>query len=212
MSKVGSASAYPAFWASLKRLVEVDAAVLHLGEDVVGGAVEDAVQRAQAVSGGGFLDDAQDGNASGDAGFEADGQIARDGEGEEFVSVLGEQLLVGGDDGLAVLEGSAKKLEGVIDAAHGLDDDVNVVGGEELLPAGGDAGAGGSVFRFDRLAATDGGDDELDSAAALDERRVLGDDVGGGASDGAEADDSYADLFHKRVVSGRLSVVSESRG
>ena len=127
-----------------ERLVEVDAAGFHLGEDVVGGAVEDAVQGAQAVSGGGFLDDAQDRNAAGDTGFEADGQVAGDGEGEEFVAVLGEELLVGGDDGLAVLEGSAKKLQGVVDAAHGLDDDVNVVGGEKLLPSGGDAGAVGT--------------------------------------------------------------------
>ena len=137
------------------------------------------------------------GNASGDAGLEADGQIAGDGEGEEFVSVLGEELLVGGDDGLAVLEGSAEKLQGVIDAAHGLDDDVNVVGGEEVGPGGGDAGAFGSVFRFDRLTAADGGDDELDSAALLDERGVMRDDVGGGATDGSESDNSYANVFHK---------------
>src|SRR5664279_2812637 len=129
--------------------VEVDAAVLHLREDVVGGAVEDAVEGAQAVSGGGFLDDAQDGNASGDAGFESDGQIVRDSEGEEFVSVLGEELFVGGDDRLAVLEGSAKKLERVFDSPHGFDDDVNVGGREEFLPSGGDASAGGSVGRID---------------------------------------------------------------
>ncbi len=73
------------------------------------------------------------------------GRLRDDSEGEEFVSVLGEELFVGGDDGLAVLEGSAKKLQGVVDAAHGLDDDVNVVGCEELFPAGGDAGSFGGV-------------------------------------------------------------------
>src|ERR1035441_5472334 len=119
------------------------------------------MQRAQAVASGGFLDDAQDGNASGNACLEADREIAGDGEGEELVSVFGEQLLVGGDDGLAVLQGSAKKLEGVLDAAHGLDDDVNVVGGEEFLPAGGDARSGRNVGGIDGLAATDSGDDEL---------------------------------------------------
>jgi hypothetical protein len=160
------------------------------------------VQGAQAVSGGGLLDDAQDGDTASDTRFKPYGQIAGDGESEELVSVLGKELLVGGDDGLAMLEGSAKKLQGVIDSTHGLDDDINVVGGEELAPAGSDAGSGGGVFWFDWLTAADSGDDEMDSAAALDERSVLGDDVGGGATDGSEADNSYADVFHKLVVSG----------
>ena len=114
--------------------------------------------------------------------------------------MLGEELLVGGDDGLAVLEGSAEKLEGVVDAAHGLDDDVNVVGSEELFPAGSDAGTCRRVFRVDWLTTGNSGDDELDSAALFDERSVLGDDVGGSTADSSESDDAYTDGFHKRVA------------
>jgi hypothetical protein len=32
----------------------------------------------------------------------------------------------------------------------------------------------------------------------LNERGVMRDDVGGGATDGSEADNSYADVFHKK--------------
>ena len=166
------------------------------------------MQGAESVSGGGFVDDAKDGNASGYAGFEADGQVAGDGESEEFVSVLGKELFVGGDHGLAVLEGSAEKFEGVFDSAHGFDNDVDVGGVEELAPAGGDPGAGRYVFRLYGLAATDGGDVEMDSAALLDKRGVVGDDVGSGAADGSESDNAYTDVFHKKscqvpVVSGQ---------
>jgi hypothetical protein len=68
-----------------------------------------------------------------------------------------------------VLEGSAEKLQGVIDASHGLDDDVNVGGVEEFAPASGDAGAFRGFGFGNRLATADGGDDELDSAALFDE-------------------------------------------
>jgi len=156
------------------------------------------VQGAESVSGGGFVDNAKDRDASGDAGFEADGQVAGDGESEEFVSVLGKELFVGGDHGLAVLEGSTEKLQGVVDSAHGFDNDVDVGGAEELAPAGGNLGAGRCVFRLYGLAATDGGDQEMDSAALLDERGVVGDDVGSGAADGPESDNAYTDVLHKK--------------
>jgi hypothetical protein len=96
---------------------------------------------------------------------------------------------------------SARSFLLAVTTGHGLDDDVNVVGGEEFTPACGDASAFGRVFWLDRLATADGGDDEMDSAALFDERSVLGDDVGRRATNGSEADNSYADVFHKKVTS-----------
>src|SRR5450755_1997703 len=111
--------------------------------------------------------------------------------------MLGEELLVGGDHGLAVLQRAAQKLQRVLDTAHGLDHDVDVVGSQQLIPTGHGACAGRHVGGLDGLAAANGGDDELHATAPLDQFRVLGDDVGGGAADGSKADNSYPDLFHR---------------
>jgi hypothetical protein len=100
-----------------------------------------------------------------------------------------------------VLEGPTKKLQGVVDAAHGFHDDVDVGGVEELAPSRGDAGAFWGLDLGDVLTAADGSDDQLYSAAALNERSVLGDDVGGGAAHSSKSDNSYADMFHKTFVS-----------
>src|SRR5580704_8697895 len=40
------------------------AAVLHLGEDVVGGAIQNSVHRSEAVPGGGLVNHAQDRNST----------------------------------------------------------------------------------------------------------------------------------------------------
>ena len=61
---------------------EINSASLHLRQDVVRCAVQDAVHGAQAIAGGGFMNDAQDWDSAGNAGFETNWQIAGNGEGE----------------------------------------------------------------------------------------------------------------------------------
>jgi len=88
-------------------------------------------------------------------------------------------------------------------SARSFDDYVDVGGVEEFAPAGGDACAFGGFGFGNGLAAADGGDDKLHSAAALDEGGVFGDDVGRGAADGSESDNSYTDVFHGQLSVGR---------
>ena len=60
------------------------------------------------------------------------------GGGVERRAVLGEQRLVGGDDGRAVLEGGGDEGAGGLDAADDLDDDVDVAAFDEGGRIGGD--------------------------------------------------------------------------
>ena len=108
-----------------ERLLEADALVGHLGEDVVRRAVDDAHQLVDALGGEGHLQRTDDGDAAGDAGavFQVHALLAS--LGAEGVALLGDQFLVGGDDVLAAPQGAPDIVARGIDAAHQLGDDLD---------------------------------------------------------------------------------------
>ena len=78
-SAEGSASAYPAACASARTFVEIGAALLDLGEDVVAGAVQNSVERGDAVARNPFAQDSVNRNSAGYAGFHREIDAGRDG-------------------------------------------------------------------------------------------------------------------------------------
>ena len=106
--------------------------LLHLRQDVVAGAVEDAVDAPDLVAGQRLAQRLDDGDAAGHRRLEVEGDAVLLGQLGELGAVLGEQRLVGGDD---VLAGRQRRLHralgGPVLAADQLDEDVDRgVGGE----------------------------------------------------------------------------------
>ena len=134
----------------------------------------------------------------------------------ELAGGLSHQRLVGGDDGLALLEGGQDGLAGGFDRSHQLDDDVDIVARHQLIDVVGE--------HFDRHAAVGGHPAHPD--AAQHQRgadpggqvaRALFDDADDLAADVAEPQYRYADRFlvtvHGYLTSrlNRSSTVSRRR-
>ena len=170
---------------------------LHLGQDVIAGAVQDAVDALDLVGAERLAQGLDDRDAAGDGRFEVEGDAVLLGALRKIEAVLGEQRLVGGDD---VLAGIERRLDGGFGdaavAAHQLDEDVDrgVLGehnriGEELrflrhrallfgLRLGGDAG------HFDAASG------DIPEPASM-----RGQQVEQAAADGAEAGDADFQIF-----------------
>ncbi len=107
-----------------QRLLEGQPAPRHLAEDEVGGAVDDPVDAVDARARKRLLEHAHDGHHARDRRLEAQLHAGLAGAREQLVAVLGEQLLVGGDD----VPPGAHRLEhvaaGRLDPADQLDDQV----------------------------------------------------------------------------------------
>ena len=114
----------------------------HAGEDEVGRPVDDADDPADAVAGEGLPQRAHEGDGPADGGLEEEVDARLHRRVEQLGPVGGEQLLVGGDDRLARLQGGEDEGAGRLDAADDLDDQVDVGVGDD---AGGVVGehAGG---------------------------------------------------------------------
>ena len=108
----------------------------HLRQDVVAGAVEDAVDAADLVGGQRFAHGLDDRDAAGDRRLEVERDAVLLGQPRQLGAVLGQQRLVGGDD---VLAGAQRGLDGgfgrAVVAADQLDEDVDGRIGRE--PVGG---------------------------------------------------------------------------
>ena len=103
----------------------VGAVLGHLGEDVVGGAVDDAHHPGDVLAGQGLAQGTDEGDAPGDRGLEEKVDAVGVGDGEQLRALGRQQGLVGGDHRLAVGEGLGHQVVGGVDAAHELDDDVD---------------------------------------------------------------------------------------
>jgi hypothetical protein len=99
MSKLGSASAKPERLRLGEHFGEVAALGLHLGQDEIAGAVEDAVDPRDLVRGGAFAQALDDRDAAGDRCFELQRDLRGFGGLGEFEPVMREHRLVGGDEG-----------------------------------------------------------------------------------------------------------------
>ena len=98
----------------------------HPREDVVGGAVDDAHHAGDALPHQRLAQRPDDRDAAGDRRLEEQVDAGALGRLEQLGAVLGEQLLVAGDDRLARLEGGEDQVAGGLDAADELDDEVDV--------------------------------------------------------------------------------------
>ena len=85
----------------LETLGERQPLLLHAGEDVVAGAVEDAVDARDGVAGEPLAQGLDDRDRAAHRGLEIERDAVLLGERGELDAVLGEQRLVGGDDRLA---------------------------------------------------------------------------------------------------------------
>ena len=141
----------------------------HPGEDVVGGAVDDAHHAGDALPHQRLAERTDDRDAPGHRRLEEQVDPGALGGLEELGPVLGEQLLVAGDHGLAGLEGGEDQLAGRFHPADELDHEVDVgvvddagrVGGEEV-------GREGDRARLGEVAHRDPGDLEAQARAGLD--------------------------------------------
>ena len=118
---LGEAEILRALQARLVRL----AGRLHLGQDVVAGAVHDPVQRLHAVRAQPLAQRAQHRDRPAHAGLEGDLAALRRGEREDLAAVLGEQRLVRGDDVLARVERGQHQIARDARAADELDHQVD---------------------------------------------------------------------------------------
>lgn len=175
-----------------------EAGLGHALEDVVGSAVDDAGDGFDFVADKGFLDGFDNGNSSGDSGFEVDGGVVLAGEGEEFGATFGEEGFVASDDRFAGLECGGDEVEGFVGAADEFDDDVDGgVVGEGVKVGGEELGGGVGFAGFVEVADDDLPDFEGDGAVGAfgDELAVAGDDIPDTGADGAEAGKADAEGF-----------------
>lgn len=84
----------------------------HLGEDKVGGAVEDALDVVDLVGAQALVQRPDDGDAAADACLKQQLDPVFVGQLQQLGALLGDQLLVGGDDALAALQAALDKSVG----------------------------------------------------------------------------------------------------
>ncbi len=98
----------------------------HLGEDVVGRAVDDSVDALDRRRAERFLEHAHDRHDACDGGLEAEPDTLFTRGLEQLLAVLREQLLVRADDVLAGADRAHQVVARGVDAAHHLDDQVGI--------------------------------------------------------------------------------------
>ncbi len=108
----------------------VGALLVHLGEDEVRGAVDDAEHLGDLVAGERLAQRPQQRDGSGDGGLEVQVDAVARGRLVEGGAVGGQQGLVGRDDARAGGHGRQDQRAGRLDAAHHLDDDVGTARGD----------------------------------------------------------------------------------
>jgi len=100
--------------------------LLHLGQDVIAGAIEDAVDARDAVAGEPLAQSLHDRDGGGCRGFEIERDAVLFGQHRELHALLGEQRLVGGDHRLAGGErGFNRGARRIAGAADQFDEDVD---------------------------------------------------------------------------------------
>ena len=114
--------------------VEIRALQFHPGEDVIAGAVDDAVQRFDAVADKTFAQRFDYGNTAANAGFVIKIGAVFFGRGKQLLAVRGQQRLVGRDDRFAELERGENHRPGDARAADQFGDDVHLRIVDDALP------------------------------------------------------------------------------
>src|SRR5437773_1310852 len=109
-----------------QRAPKVPSFVSHSSQDKIRRSIKYAQNAPDAVGGKALMKSEQDGDSSGDRGFKPHMAARFSGRGEDFVPVMGEEPLIGGDNVLARSQCAQDELAGVGQASERFDDDINV--------------------------------------------------------------------------------------
>ena len=181
-----------------QRIGERQPLLAHLGQDVVGGPVDDAGDPFDMVCRQPFAQRLDDRDAAGHRGLERDHHALFARPGKDFVAVLGQQLLVGRDHVLAMIDGGQHQVLGDAGTADQFDHDVDIrmgrdhAGIADNLDAVADNFARpgnieiGRHFQHDRTPGT-----------PADFFRIAFENGRGAAADRADAHDAYIDRLHR---------------
>ncbi len=104
----------------LQGVLKGQASADHPGEDIVGGAVEDARDLSELIGGEALTDGADDRDTAAHAGLEEIAHAVLLGQLKQLIAVGGHQLLVRGDHALARVQGAAGIIQRNGGAANGL--------------------------------------------------------------------------------------------
>ena len=174
-------------------------ALRHLGQDVVGGAVDDGTDGTDVVGEQVGHQAAHDGDAAAGGGFKEQVDLLRLGQSQQGRPPPGHYFLVGGDDVLAGGQGAFQVFAGGGIAAHCLDDHLYVRVGQDVLRVGGeDAGGRGGLSGAGEVAHQD--------AAQVDLPPGFAGDGGGVVQEGGRHAAAHGAQPHQADVDGRSVV------
>ena len=121
-----------------QHVVVAVALLLHAGEDVVGGPVDDPHDAQDLLAGERLAQRPDDRDGTGHGRLVEEVHAGRGGDLGQFGPGGGQQRLVAGDDGLAAAQRRLDQLVGRMEPADQLDDDVDVVPGHQCGGIGAD--------------------------------------------------------------------------
>ncbi len=178
-----------------QRLRELDSVLLHLREDVIAGAVHDAVDGLNLVRGQRLGNGADHWDAARDTCFNANGQVLLLCQREQLLAMQRDQCLVGRNHCFAVLQARADYVIGNIGATHRFYYDIDIVRACDLPPVRFDAHAIDSGFESGRRLTSNPGYVNGDSVSTKTNcLRVASQDLRGRAPDRAVAHNTDADF------------------
>ena len=175
---------------------EIQTLTRHAREDVVARAVENSMDRLEAVSDESLAHRFDNRNSSGNGGFIKNRHALLAGEFENLATMLGEQGLVTGHDDLSSGDGFFDKRQRDIDAAHQLHDDLDRRISEDFVRIGGEKRSRSlDITGLGEIANGDFFDLEGRADALLEEGGVALKIFVNPRAHGAEACESDADWF-----------------
>ncbi len=182
---------------------EIPSLLPHLGQNEVAGAVDDARDPLHRVAGQTLADGLDDGDAAGHGRLEGDHQALLAGLGEDFVAMLGDQGLVGGDDVLAIVQRRQHQFARRAEAADEFDDDVDGGIVDDFKGIGGEPDAFG-IADAGAVQVQAGGGDDLDRASgtAGDFPGVALEHADSAAAHGPNAQQADLDGFQSMFLKG----------
>ena len=178
---------------------EVRAVEFHAREDVVAGAVDDAVEAGDAISNQSFAQHFDDGNAAGDTGFVVEVCAAALRRGKQLFAMRREERLVRGDNRLAELQRVQHDLARGGDASHQFHDKIDPRIVDNAGPICRQQRRGYfDRTRFANIAHDHFGDVQSGAQTGRNQRAIALDGLKHAPTDGAAADDAQIDLLHRR--------------
>jgi hypothetical protein len=176
---------------------EIRAAVAHLGENKIAGAIDDAGQPLDAVTGQAFTDGFDDRNAAGHGGFERHHHTLFLRGRENLVAVRGDHRLVRGHYMFAVLDSLEHQRARWLVTTHEFDHHLNLGIINHFLRVSGEANTIGRTVAF-TFQVAGRGMHHADSApgAALDFVSIARQHVHRAAADRSQPENANFDGFH----------------